>query len=94
MDERVGEQNLFRRIRFSADLALPEEERRRANDGVAAPEGAEPVARVSVVHACGGGVTVDWLTERIREWDAMLAEHRREMRRAVRAAESNSPTVH
>jgi hypothetical protein len=92
-DEPVGDDDLFRRIRFSASLELPEEERRRMKDRADAPEGAEPVATVSVVHSFGGGVSLEWLMERIREWDEVLAENRREVRRAVKAA-ADRPTVH
>ena len=93
-EERVGDDNLFRRLRFSANLELPEEERRRMKDRADAPEGAEPVATVSVVHSFGGGVSLEWLMERIREWDEVLAENRQEVRRAVKAAADNRPTVH
>jgi hypothetical protein len=79
-DERVAE-NLFRRIRLEADVELPREERERLKSSPDAPEGAEPVATVSVVHPFGGGVTLEWLIERIQEWEAVLAEHRREVRR-------------
>jgi hypothetical protein len=93
-EERVDDDNLFRRLRFSANLELPEEERRRMKDRADAPEGAEPVATVSVVHSFGGGVSLEWLMERIREWDEVLAENRQEVRRAVKAAADNRPTVH
>jgi hypothetical protein len=91
-DEQVGDDNLFRRIRFSADIELPEAQRNRMK--LEAPEAGEPVATVSVVHALGGGVTVDWLIERIREWDDTLAAHRRELRRVAKAGEHIPATVH
>jgi hypothetical protein len=89
----VGDENLFRRIRLSADLELPEAERRQAGE---VPEGAEPVATVSVVHAFGGGVTVEWLVERMREWDEVLAAHRRELRQRRTAKTITAPeaTIH
>jgi len=93
-DEQVGDENLYRRVRFAADLELPEEERRPMKDHHEVPEGAKPVATVSVVHAFGGGVTLDWLVERIQEWDDALAGRRREVRRAVKGAGSDRPTVH
>jgi hypothetical protein len=58
------------------------------------PESAEPVATMSVVHSLGGGVSLEWLMERIREWDEVLAENRRGVRQAVKAAADNRPTVH
>jgi hypothetical protein len=95
-DEQVGDENLYRRVRFASDVVLPEEERQRLIASHEAPEGAEPVVRISVVHPFGGGVTLGWLVERIREWDAMLAEHRRAARRGgKRAAVAATPdTVH
>lgn len=78
--EQVKDENLYRRLRFIADVELPEEERERLRLEPGAPEGAEPVLSVSVVHPLGGGVTLAWLIERIQDWDAMLAAHRRAAR--------------
>ena len=62
----------------------------------AAPAGAEPFASVSVVHPLGGGVTLDWLIERILEWDEVLAEDRRAARARKRKDKVllNNATVH
>lgn len=91
-------EDLFTRVRFEADVPLPEEERQRLLDAPHAPEGAEPYASVSVVHAFSGGVTLRWLVERIREWDAMLREHRRAARKGRSrhrgGAHERSETVH
>jgi hypothetical protein len=67
----------YARVRFEAEVELPDEERQRLKAAPDAPEGAEPIATMSVVHAFSGGVTLDWLIARIGEWDAMLREHRR-----------------
>jgi len=85
-DDRVEDDNLYRRIRLAADVEIPSEERARLKSDAAAPEGGEPVLTVSVVHAFDGGVTLEWLMARITEWDATLAEHRRLTRRANKAA--------
>ena len=78
--DRVEEENLYRRVRFEAEVELPEEERQRLMAAPDAPEGAEPHATVSVVHAFSGGVSLDWLIARIGEWEAVLKEHRRVVR--------------
>ena len=78
--DQVEEGNLYRRLRFVADVELPEEDRERLRLEPGAPDGAEPVLSVSVVHPLRGGVTLAWLIERIEEWDAMLAAHRRAAR--------------
>ena len=75
--DRVEGQDLYRRVRFEADVELPEEERQRLKEAPDAPAGAEPHATVSVVHAFSGGVSLDWLIARIGEWEAVLREHRR-----------------
>lgn len=85
-EERVGEENLYRRVQFTADLPLPQEERRKLLAAPDAPADAEPIAVVSVVHPFGGGVTVNWLIERITEWETVLAEHRRLVRRSSTTA--------
>jgi hypothetical protein len=95
--DRVEEENLYKRIRFEADVELPEEERQRMKEAPDAPEGAEPYATVSVVHAFSGGVTLDWLIARISEWDAVLKEHRREVRKGrprASNAGASAETVH
>jgi hypothetical protein len=94
-DERVEDENVYRRIRLSADVALPAAERARLKAAPGAPEGAEPYATVSVVLPFGGGVTIPWLIERIHEWDAMLAGERRAARRRVKqVAGELAETVH
>lgn len=94
--DQVGDENLYARVRLQADVDLPEEERQRLKMAPDAPENGEPVLTVSVVHPFSGGVTLQWLIERIREWDAMLAEHRRAARRGRRRAASApaTQTVH
>ena len=91
LDNRVDDENLFRSMRFSADIALPTKERQRLKDAPDAPPGAEPYATVSVILPFGGGVTLAWLIERIHEWDRMLAEQRRVTRRRQR---NPRPAVH
>lgn len=94
--DQVEDQNLYRRVKFSCEFEVSQEQAKalsgtteRTNDGL------EPVLAVSVVHPVGGGVTVDWLIERIQEWNAMIAAHRRELRRPGRARPVQTPhTVH
>jgi hypothetical protein len=83
-DERVKDENLYRRVRFSADVPLPEEERARLKRAQGAPPEAEATLTLRVVLPFGGGVTLDWLVQRIQEWEAVLMEHRRTARRAER----------
>ena len=78
--DQVDDEDLYRRLRFEADVELEPEERARLLDDPAARPGAEPFATVSTVHALSGGVTLDWLIERIEEWDAVLTENRRAAR--------------
>ena len=94
--DRVDDENLYRRLRFEADVELPPEERERLLRDPGAPEGAVPFASVSVVHPLSGGVTLDWLIERIEEWDEVLAQHRREARARKRKDKGSvaNATVH
>ena len=93
--EDVPDEDLYGSIRLSADVPLPPDERERLLASPDAPEGAEPFAEVSVVHRFGGGVTLDWLIERVQEWDTALAQGRREARRRPRvAAPAVGETVH
>lgn len=95
--DQVAGEHLYARVRFEADMELPEEDRNFLTDAPGAPEDADPYTTVSVVHAFSGGVTLEWLIARIGEWDAML----REGRRAVRKGRSRrsatvpvGPTIH
>jgi hypothetical protein len=94
--DRVDGEDLYRRLRFEAQVDLPPEERERLLRDPAAPDGAEPYAAVSVVHALSGGVTLDWLLARIDEWDSVLAADRREARLRKRRDKVSVPnaTVH
>jgi hypothetical protein len=47
---------------------------------IASPD-AEPVIRLGATLQFGGGVTIEWFHERIREWDRMTGAYRREQRR-------------
>ncbi len=87
--DQVAGEHLYARVRFEADMELPEEERQLLKDAAEAPEDGDPYTTVSVVHAFSGGVTLEWLIARIGEWDAML----REGRRAVRKGRSRRPTT-
>ncbi len=84
--DQVENENLYRRLRFEAEVELPGEERARLLQDPAAPAGAEPFASVSVVHPLSGGVTLDWLIQRVEEWDAVLTGHRRAARARKRKA--------
>lgn len=92
--EPVEGENLYARVRFEAEVELPEEERQRLKAAPDAPPGAEPIATMSVVHGLGGGVTLDWLIARIGEWDAMLREHRRMARRRRGPRHVPTPAQH
>lgn len=86
--DQVEGDDLYARVRFEADIELPEEERRLHEDILGARDDEDPYTTVSVVHAFSGGVTLEWLMARIGEWDAML----REGRRAVRRGRTRRPT--
>lgn len=94
--DQVEDQNLFRRVRFSAEFTVTEEQARAFGSAPdASTEGADPVLSVSVVHAVRGGVSLAWMVQRIGEWDAMLTEHRRELRSTVRSlAAQVTETIH
>ena len=94
-DDQVEGENLYRRLRFSADLpASAEEVAALGSPPPDAPEGAEPVVSISVVHPVGGGVTLAWLIERIGEWDAVIAARWRELRPGRRRRAVIPDTVH
>lgn len=83
--DQVEDENLYRRLKVSAAFPMTDAEARAL--GTRPDESAdarEPVLSVSVVHAVSGGVTLNCRVERIAEWDALLAAHRRELRGAVR----------
>lgn len=88
---------LYQRVRFAADLPMTTaeaEEYRR--EGQLPPDG-EGMVTISGFHAFTGGVRKEWLIERVREWDAALAEHRRELRRSGKRKpkrSSTSETIH
>jgi len=94
--DQVEDESLYRRLRFEAEVELPPEERERLLQDPAAPAGAEPFASVSVVHPLSGGVTLDWLIQRVEEWDSVLAEHRRAARARKRRDQVSlaNATVH
>jgi hypothetical protein len=94
--DQVEDENLFRRVRFSAEFKVTEEQARAFGSAPdASTEGVDPVLSVSVVHAVGGGVGLAWMVQRIGEWDALLTEHRRELRTTMGArALQVSETVH
>lgn len=62
----------------SAAAAIPRPEE--------APPDAVPVAVASSIHTFTGGVTLDWLIERVQEWDEMLAANKRQARRGGKRA--------
>ena len=81
MDQAPGTR-LYRRVHFSAELPVNDAAVRIAVEQGDSPEPGDSMVSISGFHAFTGGVTLDWLSERVREWDRALAEHRREMRRA------------
>ena len=90
---------LYRRVHFSADLPMI-----HAVADICRKEGKEVSANDTMVsisgfHAFTGGVTREWLVERVHEWDRALAEHRRELRRerkdkSKRPATPTTETIH
>ena len=95
-DDQVGDENLYRRFRFSADFpASAEEIAALGSPPPDAPAGAEPVISISGVQATSGGVTPAWMLQRIGAWDALIAARRREFRAdRARRSISSSETVH
>lgn len=83
-DQRVPDQNLFRRAHFSTELDLTAEEHERLRGASDVPADARPVVSLSVTHPFGGGVTSTWLVERINEWEQAASGQRRAVRRALR----------
>jgi hypothetical protein len=82
--DRVDGENLYRRVDFSADVVLSDEQREDLRQASGGTHGDEPVGTIAGVHAFGGGVTIDWLIERITGWDEVLREQQRVARNAAR----------
>ena len=97
MMDPVPDHRLYRRVRFDADLPITELDIERSRRrGEAVTDDMTTVA-ISGIHAFTGGVTPEWLVERVRDWDNMLQEHRREApRKRSRGPRTGSPsgTVH
>jgi hypothetical protein len=82
LGNRAEGENLFSAMKLSADVKPTSEQ---LPELVADDPGAldsEPVLSISTVLAFSGGVTLGWFIERIRAWEAVLAEHRRAHRQA------------
>jgi hypothetical protein len=79
--DRSEKGDVYARVRFEAEMEVPEEDRQRLLDESIVLESGETHAMVSVVHAFSGGVTLAWLVARIEEWDAMLREGQRTVRK-------------
>jgi hypothetical protein len=98
LDERVPGEDLYRRARFSGQLEMPAGDLDKYPRPAGVPnDGRVPFMTVSNVHSFGGGVTFEWLIERVREWDLALAEHRRDARRGRKRKSRRTPkaeTVH
>jgi hypothetical protein len=80
MDPAPGSR-LYRRVRFDADLPATEKEMERSRKRGQLVTDDMTMVSISGIHAFTGGVTAEWLIERVRDWDKALKEHRREMRR-------------
>jgi hypothetical protein len=95
--ERVGEENLYRAARLTVNLPpLPEITAEMKKDGVE-PDDIPDHLEARIVLSFGGGVTTEWIGERITEWRDMIASHRRELRRQARRAlvrTDTAPLVH
>lgn len=94
MMDSVPDHRLYRRVRFDADLPITERDVERSQKRGEALTDDMTMVAISGIHAFTGGVTPEWLVERVRDWDTMLHEHRREMpRERKRAARKGSPSV-
>ena len=95
MDQVPG-LRLYRRVRFDADMPMAADEAEHHRREGMLPDG-EAMLSISGIHAFTGGVTHQWLVERVREWDAALAEQRRKVKQAVNRTPLHpaaSDTVH
>jgi hypothetical protein len=95
-DDRVKKQNLYRRASFSAELMVPTSELEPGSFDPDATEEGTVESTASTVHAFDGGVTAQWLLNRIAEWDLMLKVTRAKVRRLRRtpAAAAANTVVH
>lgn len=92
-DEPSEQEGLYHRAFLEADLEVPPDEADRLRE--AEGRTGEPVLEISTMLVFLGGVTAEWIVERLLEWDAMLKAHRRSVpRRKVRRVERERVTVH
>ena len=75
------EYRLYGRVRFSTDLAMTSEQAAEHREAGAIPPDVEGMFGISAIHAFTGGVSDEWLLERVREWGFALREQRRALRR-------------
>lgn len=90
--DAIEGQNLYQRVRFDADIEVPDSAEQRLLN-----EAGDSFTTLSVEHAFGGGVTMDWLVARIGEWDSMVRQEqwRAENRRSSRPVVTGpTETVH
>lgn len=80
MDPLPGSR-LYRRMRFDADLPATDKEVERSRKRGQLVTDDMTMLSISGIHAFTGGVSPEWLVERVRDWDNALKEHRREIRR-------------
>jgi hypothetical protein len=81
MMDPIPGQRLYGSVRFGAEVSMTAE---------------AGMLGLGAIHAFTGGVTADWLMQRVHEWDEGLAEHRRTVKRDRKRKGSPSPfnTVH
>ena len=92
--EPFSEEELYGSVMLSCELEVRPEDVAHLGP---APDGAAneaPVVAVSTVLLFRGGVTLDWVVNRVTEWDAMLASRIPPRRRKRRSGKTSGATVH
>ena len=92
--EPVPDEDLYGSAMLSCELQVRPEDLAHLPDVRAEAGEPAPVVAVSTVLLFKGGVTLDWVVNRIVEWDAMIASrsHKSKRRRSVR--KPSGATVH
>ena len=91
MMDPVPGSRLHKRVRFDMDLPATDRELQRSRERGRTVTADMNMVAVSGIHAFTGGVTPEWLVERVRDWDNALKEHRRDMRREGKQKRSATP---
>jgi hypothetical protein len=83
--DRVPDQRLFRRARLTADLELPPADLHAIKEAVQAQIGEPDAMHLGTLLVFDGGVTVQWVVDRVMEWDDMTWSSRKAARRRKKA---------